>query len=290
MASSGLIETSILQVAKDERKIFDSTDNLFAIVLTTDFNCKVRIASDLSHFDIAINLGFLRFYNEMSKMLLSRINVISETEYKSKKYKRNKGLSFEQTVAIARTHLEAFWNNELPKHNSVSVNDLDDGTAHFYRLILVQGLRFSIAHELSHIIFKISPKNRTYLESGQNSVKLILKDVPTHMFKEKWLSDIIENWGHEFAADHLGLELAINTEKTEIYKEFQFFAAEWLFILMDMLWRYYAQKHGGITLTTHPAPFMRFERLKNSVNPSQGIINALPTLQDMVKKIVEASI
>ena len=201
-------------------------------------------------------------------MLISRISVVSESQWKaSRQAVPDDRIPFEETVEVARVLMEAFWQEQLPDDELIPDLDLGEGEEGLYKVFLERGLRFSIGHEFGHVL----------LDTSQD-------------WRKQDRQEIIGNWGTEFAADRIGLELSVDIEKDKD-KDFRFFqvqAAEWLFVLCDALSRYgtkVRRETPGLQ-GTHPPSYIRLEHLRDVAGSSRLRHDLGPHLKTLADRIL----
>jgi hypothetical protein len=283
-ASDGLTQAvKRRRLSSVEAKIFDAK-NSFVLVLSSGFNCMVRFAPDRSSFQLAVNYGLFHFYREMTRMLFSRIAVVSASQYGSGQH-GNVDAPFDKTAEAAKELMSGFWQAKIRKPRELT---LEEGSQLLFNLFLKLGLRFSIAHEFGHVMLEVSEEGRKYKAAGERVVTDFLSQAPDTSISPEARKRMVNDWGAEFAADILGLELAAQCEPEDSFKWFQLYASEWFFTMCDMLWRFYSKKHGPLTLTTHPAPFMRLDILRNHTNASARPQDFTEGLKPLIKAILEA--
>ena len=281
-ASNGLEEVVKKRLRPTESKIFDGKNDFF-LVLSSDFNCMVRVAPNHSKFQLAINYGLFHFYREMTHMLFSRISVMSESQHRAG-HKTNVEVPFDVTVGVAKQLMQAFWSGKIDKFHDLP---LEQATKNLFHVFLTSGLRFALAHEFGHVMLEISDEGRKYKTEGEKVVSDFLSQVPNQNMPAAVHNQMIRDWGTEFASDVLGLELAMQTEDGP-YKWLQMYAAEWFFTMCDMLWKYYSKMHGSIKLSTHPPPVMRLDILRNHTNAATRRIDLTEALKPMINDILKA--
>lgn len=286
-ASKGIKDAACRMVGGPHRAIFNTDENLYALVLSSDFNCAVSIGVDRSSFRLGINLGFARFLNELTKMLFSRIVVLSKSQLKSGDHPPGDAIPFEETAEAAKAMMEAFWTREIAAHNTIRESQLPEQTAMLYWRFLVQALRFSIGHEFGHVIIEISPSGREFREAGESIAEGLLQQLPAHWLTQDTRSTLTKDWGCEFAADHLGLQLALDAETTETFKDFQLYSVQWFFVLCDALWKYYAKTRGSISVGSHPPPHLRLGHIRALSGAEKRKLDMTDGLQKIIDNILE---
>lgn len=259
----GLIPAAISKVRGDEAAIFSSERNGFFCVLTSEVNCSVVLSNDLHRFDLVLNIGLAKFYKEMTRMFCTRIELVSESEWKSRAAAQSDSeISFEETVEVAKVLMEAFWRKEILTPDIIPKYELEETYERLHKISVTQGIRFATAHEFGHVILAVSPSNARYRLDGERVAEHLLQQVPN--LSDKTRDKTIQKWGQEFAADRIGLELSLEAEKTPALKVFQLSAAEWFFVMGNMLWHYYTKTcdKSVNVLGTHPPFHIRLEHLR----------------------------
>jgi hypothetical protein len=256
-AMDGLIQGAIDELAPDEGAIFKSDENSYAIVLTSNFNCSIDIAPDDSRYALYMNLGLAKFFKEMTRMLFSRINVVSESQWESGTPTPD-AIPFEETVEVARVLAEAFCEKQLPAPGAVPPFNLGEQSQYLYEDYVVRGLRFALAHEFGHAKLAVSPGHSPYRERGEQVAEHLLKQATDLANTDR--KKLIEKWGEEFAADQIGLELGMEVEAKENLR----------------------------TSESHPPPHIRREHLRSLNRSSERRHDLGEALQRLVDQILSA--
>lgn len=288
-ASENLDEVAAAFVKDDQCPIFSSERNQFFIILSTQFDCKVHISEDRSRFSLALNLGLVKFYDEMARMLFSRIRTISESEAKIGAIEaQDTGVPYNHTVSAAKTLMECFWEQRLPQPDQTPGLDLSESNLRLYRVLLPMGVKFALAHEFAHVILDVAPSKKKYQDDGEMLATELLKDFnfPQPDVRERR----IKYWGLEFAADRIGFELSIAATKKgkeDFFAWFQWSGIELFLQTCDMLWRYHLATRGRSieVLGRHPPFHIRLNMLRRAFGIGQREVDigaAFKKLIDMI--------
>ena len=280
-ALGSLIRTARTRLGPNDGRIFASENARVAFIVTAKFNCAVRVHHHRL-FELGVNIGLLEFYRELSRMLCSRINAVSESEWKSGAANSDSGISFEKTVEVARALAEAFWNERMPEPGIIPEYELAEQQELLYRPILSLGLQFVLGHELGHVIMETSSRGAEHRDAGRRFAREVL-GTPHRDPNE---NGRVEDWGTEFAADQLGLELGLEGSEP-VFKVFQRSAAEWFFVVCDILLRYRLGQTGdSIAADTHPPPHVRLRYLRDVFGSSSSRHDLGGHLRFLAEKIL----
>jgi len=270
------------------RNIFEFNTNKYTLTLASDFNCGVTVAADNSSFAMVINYGLLYFYSRMTRVLFSRIQVRPVAPGEQPVFAHELELSLEATLDVMKRLLSSFWSEDL---TSVPELPLEEDTEVLYRRFLLCGFRFAVAHEFAHVLMAVTPAVASYRDAGSAIVDDFLKQVPSSAMSDDTRRQIIAEWGEEFAADILGVELAAKAvsgpDDPPGMKWLEFHAAEWFFVMCDILWRYHMLKIGPLHLSSHPAPFMRLDIIRIHLNAKARDFDLTLKLQELARHMLD---
>ena len=194
---AGLDKAAVQLFGTEFCRIFQSEANVFQFALAPDFNCGVVVASDQASFSVTLMLGLVRFYEEMTRMILSRAE--------------GEDVEFAETVAYARVLFESFWSGQLPPAHLRRRFRLSMKTEPLCFQCVRRGIKFAVAHEFGHILLDLSqgrsasPSLSALRRIARDSA-LIGADSPRGLSATQ-RSAFVPAWSDEFAADSIGLAL-----------------------------------------------------------------------------------
>lgn len=246
-------------------------------------NARTHFSEDKKTFKITVYVGLMMFFYKMVRLFASRVGIMDDSGPIEKPKIR-----MDKTVAMVKSLMAAFWKDPVDSEGilaeeSIDILSLSDSQIKWSGIILSEVERFTIAHELGHVVINMRKFNHRDIPDLQIG-RTFARNIPN--IPDDW----IEGWAEEFAADLIGLNLSLKHGKDNITRIHIYSAADWGLLQFLMLETFYEKKtHKSYLNDTHPPANYRIAGLRieaEKSNPPQ-VFQLAEACEDLADKILK---
>jgi len=253
---------------KIARNVEEARENFKGVVLyhSSELNGFVDFFGvDNKDYRINISDGLTQYFHHMTKLWATRVDFLGIHEPK---------IPLDKVVAFAQSIMTTFWEGASPYGviKNIPMLEMDRASANFMMHVNFYQLLFLMAHEFGHVVIRFAPQTvQSLVDYGKMQSRSVLQDdiyrLPQFAGFDR--EDLVRSWGEEFAADMIGVDLALAAPMADIYPELNsddiavvgigiLWAVAMLFVMQSMLESFYEKKKGQLPPTyDHPFSTVR---------------------------------
>lgn len=244
------------------------------IDMEAEINAHLQQFADGS-FTVKVHAPLISFVWQCSKLWSTRVSVMATEEYEGE----ITTVKFVKTFESIKRLMDAFWQGTICNSNTFDIPQLSQNQINFALILTLLAERFILGHEFGHAIIRLNSKE------GLNHFEEILdwtrhwsrfytleiidrlgNSIKSHELTNWGINDFADHWGEEFAADNLGMHMALKSAQDIKDSVAGFWAIETLLIMFHLLESYYPYLKGyDLPLNPHPYSKLRLTMIRSAI-------------------------